>query len=89
LSVIRELAPELLGDYLRFFENDAFSDNPRWASCYCHFSQAPHKTEKWSERTARDKGKGTLSVDVLFFLGVITSQASVVGAVPTIDPAIW
>ena len=29
-------------DYMRFFDNDAFTDNPHWASCYCHFNQAPH-----------------------------------------------
>ena len=57
---IKALSSELLGDYLRYFDNDAFSDNPRWASCYCHFSQAPHKTEKWSERTA-DQNRAAVS----------------------------
>ena len=49
--VIRELKPELLDDYLRFFDTDAFADNPQWASCYCYFPQAPHETEKWTDRT--------------------------------------
>lgn len=29
------LRPELKDDYLRFFDGDAFADNPAWASCYC------------------------------------------------------
>ncbi len=34
--VVRELKPELLDDYLSFFDQ-AFSDFPRWAGCYCGF----------------------------------------------------
>lgn len=49
--VIRALSPELLDDYLRFFDTDAFADNPKWASCYCYFPQAPHETENWHDRT--------------------------------------
>lgn len=48
---VRPLAPDLLKAYLEFFDHRAFSDNPRWASCYCFFPHAPHETEKWSERT--------------------------------------
>jgi len=50
--VIRKLAPDLLGDYLQFFDREAFTDNPRWASCYCFFNHAPHDTEDWETRTA-------------------------------------
>jgi GNAT superfamily N-acetyltransferase len=32
---IRPLTPELKGDYLTFFDADAFPDNPVWAACYC------------------------------------------------------
>lgn len=49
--VVRELSPELLDDYMNFFENVAFVDNPKWASCYCYFPHAPHATEKWPRRT--------------------------------------
>ncbi len=34
--VVRELKPELLDDYLKFFDQ-AFSDFPYWAGCYCGF----------------------------------------------------
>jgi GNAT superfamily N-acetyltransferase/uncharacterized protein YndB with AHSA1/START domain len=32
---IRDLSPELLADYQRFFDEDAFRDHPAWAACYC------------------------------------------------------
>jgi len=35
---IRALSPALAGDYMRFFQNDAFTDHPEWAGCNCmHF----------------------------------------------------
>ena len=37
---VRELKPELLQDYLRFFDQ-AFSDFPHWAGCYCGFYDTP------------------------------------------------
>src|SRR5256884_9791957 len=37
---VRELTPELLQDYLRFFDQ-AFSDFPHWAGCYCGFYDTP------------------------------------------------
>lgn len=49
--IIKPLTPALLGDYLAFFDHEAFADNPRWASCFCFFPHAPHATEKWSQRT--------------------------------------
>lgn len=52
--VIRELTEALLGDYLAFFDHDAFADNPGWASCYCHFPQAPHQLKDWGDRTAQE-----------------------------------
>jgi GNAT superfamily N-acetyltransferase len=41
---IRPLAPAAKDDYLRFFDRDAFADNPAWASCYCiayHLALSP------------------------------------------------
>jgi GNAT superfamily N-acetyltransferase len=49
---IRALTPELLPDFLRFFDGTAFSDNPKWSSCYCQCFYEDHSSVKWSERTA-------------------------------------
>jgi GNAT superfamily N-acetyltransferase len=42
---VRELTPELLDDYLRFFDKDAFTDFPEWSECYCGFYDTPG--ENW------------------------------------------
>lgn len=52
LCDIRELSPDLLEDYLDFFDHAAFADNPEWAACYCYFPHAPHATQKWNEQAA-------------------------------------
>jgi len=38
---VRELTPELLDDYLGFFDKDAFTDFPEWSDCYCGFYDTP------------------------------------------------
>jgi len=32
---VRAIGPELVDDFLAFFDGDAFRDNPAWADCYC------------------------------------------------------
>jgi GNAT superfamily N-acetyltransferase len=49
---IRRLSPELLPDFLAFFEGEAFADNPRWDSCFCQFLYVDHDKVTWSERSA-------------------------------------
>lgn len=34
---IRRLGKETKDDFLRFFDKDAFTDNPEWDGCYCQF----------------------------------------------------
>ncbi len=51
---IRELTPELLPDFLAYFEGDAFADNPRWASCFCQFLYVDHSKVSWPARTAEE-----------------------------------
>ncbi|MBL7137832.1 MAG: hypothetical protein ISS17_03550 [Bacteroidales bacterium] len=34
-AIIRPLNPDLIFDWLDFFDNRAFTDNPFWKSCYC------------------------------------------------------
>jgi ribosomal protein S18 acetylase RimI-like enzyme len=49
---IKALSPALKQDFLRFFDGTAFSDNPKWSSCYCQCFYEDHSVIKWSERTA-------------------------------------
>ena len=48
---VRRLSPELKNDFLYFFDEVAFSDNKKWAACYC---QCYHETpgDEWLQRSA-------------------------------------
>jgi GNAT superfamily N-acetyltransferase len=37
----RTLTPELVDDWLEFFDGDAFADNTWWCGCYCFFYHSP------------------------------------------------
>jgi uncharacterized protein YndB with AHSA1/START domain/GNAT superfamily N-acetyltransferase len=50
--VVRELTPNLVDDFLAFFDRDAFADNPGWSSCYCMEKHVA--ADEWSRRTGAD-----------------------------------
>jgi hypothetical protein len=39
---VQPVSPELLPDFLAFFDGEAFADNPKWGFCYCQFSYFDH-----------------------------------------------
>ena len=51
---IRELTPEILKDFLDFFDHDAFADNPAWSGCYCMYYQFTGIDEEWDKRSASE-----------------------------------
>ena len=47
---VRKLTPELLDDWLAYFDKDAFSDNGEWCGCYCmcyHWNRELQKKRAW------------------------------------------
>ncbi len=53
---IRLLGPERLDDFLRFFDREAFMDNPIWGSCYC---MSPHlPPEQFQKQSAAQRREG-------------------------------
>jgi GNAT superfamily N-acetyltransferase len=58
---IRELAPALLGDYLRFVDADAFADFPWWSACYCRFWDDPWDTDGDSSPPRRERYRALVS----------------------------
>jgi GNAT superfamily N-acetyltransferase len=50
---IHPVTRQRIGDWLRFFDHDAFADNPDWASCYCLEPHVP-ATPDLPERAWRD-----------------------------------
>jgi len=59
---IRELKPELLEDYLSFFDHDAFADNPDWGFCYCRLHHFPHGQRAWCETTAEENREAVIGL---------------------------
>ena len=65
---VRPLTAARLADFLAFFDGDAFTDNPKWASCYCQCFYEDHSKVHWNSRTAADNreaacrriGEGTM-----------------------------
>lgn len=54
--VVKPLIPALSADFLRFFDHErgaAFSDNPEWAKCYCHFYEVPREID-WPSLSAEE-----------------------------------
>ena len=49
---IEAISTDNLEDFLRFFDGQAFSDNPDWSSCYCQCYYENHREIVWQEQTA-------------------------------------
>jgi len=49
---VRALCPERTEDFLSFFDNAAFTDNPDWSGCYCSFFY--FCDEEFENRTGAD-----------------------------------
>jgi ribosomal protein S18 acetylase RimI-like enzyme len=48
------LTAGLLEDFLYFFDYIAFSDNPAWAGCYCHYYHNPCNQREWQRRRGEE-----------------------------------
>ena len=51
---VHELTPERMGDFLAFFDQRAFSDNPAWSGCYCMGDRFDGPEEEWALRTGAE-----------------------------------
>ncbi|MFA7282494.1 MAG: GNAT family N-acetyltransferase [Sterolibacterium sp.] len=51
---IHPLSPDRSADFMSFFEGEAFSDNPKWSSCYCQCFYEDHSKVHWHSRTAAE-----------------------------------
>ncbi len=55
--IIKTVSPDLLDDFLYYFDNIAFSDNPDWATCYCHFYHFAGTNKQFFQRTGEENRK--------------------------------
>ncbi len=51
---IKKLSPELINDYIEFFEKKAFTDNPEWEGCYCVWYHWNDKLEEARKACSAD-----------------------------------
>ncbi len=50
---IRPLSPELIPDYLSFFDSITFEEHPHWADCYCYSFHFTGPSEEWQREKNR------------------------------------
>lgn len=50
---IKPLSPELLDDYLYFFDNIVFTENPEWSACYCYSFHFTGSSDEWNKENNR------------------------------------
>ena len=65
---VEELTPSLRDDFLWFFDQRAFADNPEWSDCYCSLYHFPNRGKAESRRQAsslieEDRIHGFLAYD--------------------------
>jgi len=48
---VKPLSSKLIEDFLNFFDNIAFTDNPDWSKCYCQFYHFTRSIKKWKKTT--------------------------------------
>ena len=51
--IIKELSPNLLDDYLLFFDQMVFTENPHWSKCYCYSFHFMGADEEWTKSKNR------------------------------------
>jgi ribosomal protein S18 acetylase RimI-like enzyme len=49
--IVKPLSSMLIEDFLNFFNNVAFTDNPDWSGCYCQFYHFPGSIKEWKKTT--------------------------------------
>lgn len=53
---VKKLSPELIADWLHFFDDVAFCDHEKWHFCYClEGFLSPEEHEGWLDQAARRK----------------------------------
>jgi GNAT superfamily N-acetyltransferase len=60
--IIKPLSEALIPDFLHFFDQIAFTDNPGWSACYCHYYYETCGVDEWMRRTAAANRQATVDL---------------------------
>ena len=61
---IKALKPALLDDFLHFFDDIGFVDNPGWSVCYCQFYQNALTNKEWGRCTKEQNRKAAIKAEI-------------------------
>ena len=56
---IKPLSSDILDDWLYFFEEIGFADNPDWSGCYCRFYHFAGSIKEWEKLTKEENRKAS------------------------------
>jgi len=60
--IIKPLTANFIDDFLDYFENVAFTDNPDWEGCYCYFHHCPGGSKEFSKQTKKERKNGSIEL---------------------------
>jgi len=59
---IKEMTPDLLDNFLYYFDEIGFADNPDWSVCYCQFYHFPGTIKEWEKRSKEENRNASIDL---------------------------
>ncbi|MFW9867371.1 MAG: GNAT family N-acetyltransferase [Candidatus Thorarchaeota archaeon] len=59
---VKPLSEDLIEDFLYYFDEIGFADNPEWSVCYCYYYHFDGNNQKWSKRTRDQNRKASIEL---------------------------
>ena len=60
--IVKPLSIDLLDDFLYYFDNIGFTDNPEWSVCYCYFHHCPGGIKEFNKLTKEETRKSSIGL---------------------------
>ena len=57
--LIKQLASDIIDDWLYFFDEIGFANNPDWSGCYCRFYHFKGTIKEWENQTKEENKKAS------------------------------
>ena len=59
---VKPISEELIDDFLYYFDEVGFADNPEWSVCYCHYYHYNGNNKKWGKRTGEQNRNASIEL---------------------------
>ena len=60
--IIKRLTANLIDDFLYYFDNVGFADNPEWSMCYCYFHHCPGGIKEFEKLTKEENRRASIEL---------------------------